>query len=224
MFTNVLISSLLFSASVLAQGGTTCGTFPPDVQCLVKSSQYTVLATVVSNTLGQPGSSPTNYNATLSIQCNWATFSEYRSEGVGVQGSQLLVTGFNVGSSRCPKGAISEAVVNTTKIFFIHVATRNPVPGQAIVYSIVDVCVGGITYNPDNLAQIATVLAENPSGAIDAKYRGSADTCKLPTPTATATPSTDNGTGPPLPGNSDYKNVLPMGLLTALFLLTIAFL
>ena len=226
MFAHLSLS-LLLATSVISQDSS-CG-FPPDLPCLVQLSQYTIVGTVISNNLNDPGTlaTPQNYNATIAIQCNYASFSKPYSDGKGVAGSTVLVTGFGVGNPRCQKGSSSQAIVNQTAIFFINVRTYRPKAGEPIVYQVTDVCVGELERDAGNLQGISNLLALYPENAIGSNYMAAPGVdCALPRPSIpleTTKPDTPQPGTPPLP-NGVMSTSAALGTMLFGFVLTLAFL
>ena len=246
MLIHTLISSLaLLAASAQAQ--VSCG-FPPKIDCLVKNAQYTLAATVLSTTQNSTGN-PANYNATLAVQCLWATGQPGTATGMGIQGSSILVTSFGSNKvrhaiftyyihsemfflniyltrhqSNCPRGSNAEAVVGNTRIYFIHVRSNLPRTGENIIYSIVDVCVGGQEYNEANLKAISNVLEAYPSNRIDDRYRGPAQNCNLPKPDVeNELKPQNNPDDPTVPKNAGktFRSIFSLGITSLLILATL---
>lgn len=211
----VLLSS---AAHFVAAQSANCG-FPPNMECMIQASQYTVVGTVVSNTRNSTGT-PQNYNATIAIRCNFASNGATGNTGADVQGQTVLVTSFGSRTNRCPQGSSSEATVGETRIFFIHVSTFRPRNGEARFYSIVDVCVGGLPFNEDNLKKIASFLKANPKNAISDSFKGPASECTLPQvedgndSNANADVGSNDVAKPPT--NSQSKNSAVASFLTVL--------
>ena len=108
-----LLQLLAFASIASAQ--TACGN---DLGCLSKLSQYVVLGTVVSNTLN--ASTRANYNATIAVKCAFVSFTrDGPDHGENLAGNTINVSKFG-GGSGCP-GGFTDAIVNSTQIFFIHV-------------------------------------------------------------------------------------------------------
>jgi hypothetical protein len=183
-----LVAALLgLAPSTLAQ--VACG-YPPKMDCLVRNAQYTILGDVISNTRDTTGTS-LNYNATINIECLWATGQPGTTTGAGLQGSTITVTSFGDRIPNCPIGSTADASIGSKKIFFIHVRSNLPRPGDAVVYSIVDVCVGGQDYTLDNLKVISDTINAYPSNRIQDSLRGPVDRCSL---TSVWSPSTSSST------------------------------
>ncbi|KAJ3260864.1 hypothetical protein HK103_007427 [Boothiomyces macroporosus] len=190
------IASLLI-ASASAQFTDKCG-LPADNACLVKNAQYTFVGTVTSNTISSGGSA-SNYNATLSVRCMFASFSSPPSSGEGLVGNTITVTGWGVPNPKCPNGLGAAANVQDTNIYFINVAQR-PQAGQSaqnIIYAVQDICVGGIPFNQANLQTISDVLAQNPGNAITGAAAGTDAACTLPKSSVSSSSSTTGSSGTP---------------------------
>jgi hypothetical protein len=155
-----------------------CG-LPPVIDCLVTHAQYTVLGTVLSTNLGDPTSraTPTQYNATMRIDCLWSSFSQPISSGAGLIGTSIVVTNWGSPKAGCPVGFDSKAELNVTKIYYIYVAKAGKSPAETI-YGLNYVCVGGLSDSSEARLGIANVLQDYPSNDI----RTSSETCQLPTP------------------------------------------
>ena len=114
LFMILLVAFLGLLSLVSAQD--LCG---QDLSCLAALSQYVVLGTVLTNTLGMEGSTTRNYNATISVKCAFLSFSSPPDAGDNLAGQIINVSKFGGGSS-CPHGFVN-ADINSTQIFFIHV-------------------------------------------------------------------------------------------------------
>ncbi|KAJ8330189.1 hypothetical protein O5D80_001758 [Batrachochytrium dendrobatidis] len=185
----VPLLTIMVNAQLALQPAPNCG-LPADLKCLVTNAQYTVVGTVVSSTLNETGSSPTNYNATIAIRCVWASFTSPISPGAGLAGQQVLVANWGFPKQGCPSNTGSRANVGDNHIYFIYVAASAPNgqgPAQAI-YAVQDICVGGAAYTQDNINTVASVLKQYPSNAIATENIGGAS-CALPS----VSPSSNGG-------------------------------
>lgn len=203
--------------------GPGCPGAPADLGCVVKNSQYTIQGTVVSNDRARwpTGSS---YNATIKVNCVYASNNPQQSPGSGLIGQDILVENFGAASS-CPR-SISEATVNATRIFHVFVRAIGPPP----VYSVVDICSGGRPSTQDNLMALSKYLTDNAQYAITTGNRGPAGTCTLPAPPAPPAPSpaassaakpTDSST--PSKNSADVSfRTFSLGLATGFFILALA--
>ena len=216
------VAALLWSASVIAQGPG-CPGAPAELGCVVKNSQYTIQGTVVSNDQASwpPGSS---YNATIKVNCVYASNDPKLSTGAGLIGQDIFVENFGAASS-CPR-SISEATVNATRIF--HVFVRAIAPTR--VYSVVDICSGGRPNTQENLQALSKYLTENAQYAISSGNRGPVGTCSLPTPPAPSvapSPVASSNAKPtestPSKNSGDASfRTFSLGLATGLFILALA--
>jgi hypothetical protein len=112
-----LLKSALISLILSVSAQSNCGN---DIDCLSRISQYVVLGTVVSNTINQNGSSVRNYNASIAVKCAFLSFTAQGPDrGDNLAGQTIDVTRFG-GGNACPSG-FTQADVNSTQIFFIHV-------------------------------------------------------------------------------------------------------
>ncbi|KAJ3281995.1 hypothetical protein HK104_011161 [Borealophlyctis nickersoniae] len=89
---------------------------PTDVVCRVQKSQYTVLGTVVSVTSNTTAS---DYNATVLIQCVYASVDPTVNTGANIIGQQVLITGFGPARAGCPSNTGATVKVGTSYIFFL---------------------------------------------------------------------------------------------------------
>jgi hypothetical protein len=130
-----------------------------------------------------------------------------------------------INQSNCPRGSNAEATVGTTKIYFIHVRSNLPRTGENIIYSIVDVCVGGQEYNEVNLKAISNVLDAYPSNKIDDRYRGPAQTCTLPKADVENEykqgATSDDPNVPKNAGKTEFQNIMSLGITSLLIMATI---
>ncbi|KNC99133.1 uncharacterized protein SPPG_05392 [Spizellomyces punctatus DAOM BR117] len=202
-----LIVALLGSA-VVAQPPppTVPNCLPNDLPCFMTQAQYTILGTVVGNNANTPPGSAQNYNATIAVQCIYASFGNNRGQG-GFVGQQITVTGFGNPNQKCPNNMGADAIPNNSSIFFIYVASSVPQGGLPI-FTVFNPCGGGIPYSPQNLQTLANSLAKFPQNAI-----AGAPNCALPAPEATATAPAGGATQTPggnplaLPGSAGYSAV-----------------
>ncbi|KAI8908903.1 hypothetical protein EDD86DRAFT_232412 [Gorgonomyces haynaldii] len=186
---------LLLIPAVLAQGpSNACQTLPPTVDCLVGNAQYTVLGRVTGTNLGDPQfpqATASNFNATVAIDCVFASFDSPPSSGIGLAGNSVTVTGWGSPKPGCPAGYGAPANINQTALYFFYVARPGTSP-IANLYGVNYICVGGIPATQDNLTKLAQLLAQSPANAIAPAYKGSSPTCNLPalpTSTGAASPS-----------------------------------
>ncbi|KAH6562410.1 hypothetical protein BASA50_006511 [Batrachochytrium salamandrivorans] len=195
-----LLSSTVTNAQLVLQPAPNCG-LPADPKCLVMNAQYTVVGTVMSNTLGQPGSTPTNYNATIAIRCVWASFTSPMSPGLGLAGQQVTVANWGFPKTGCPANTGSDAAIGANRIFFLYVAAPAP-QGQGpdkAVYAVQDMCVGGVEYNSPNVNTVANVLNQYPNNAVATSNIGGAN-CTLPvSTTGTGSGGTSGNPAPTAP-------------------------
>jgi hypothetical protein len=171
---------------------------PATTECLVKNSQYTVVGTVLSTTIGNGTDTVSRFSIQLQVNCVWASFIAV-SDGIGLVGNTLTVANWGFPRSSCPRGYGSNATVGQQGIFFIYVAKAAPrgaPPAQAI-FAVTHICAG-----PANLtdnAVVAQVLQDSvsPENTIPAQNRGTASFCTLPViqPETATTTDTSNTNG-----------------------------
>ncbi|KAJ3033396.1 hypothetical protein HK097_004859 [Rhizophlyctis rosea] len=143
----------------------------------ITQAQYTVLGTVISTNVNQGNSttgvlaSPQNYNATIQIQCVYASYNPSTNDGSNILSTSVTVTGFGSPRAACPNGGGATATQNQSTIFFLFVA-NSPPKGQTPVLSVFDICTGGVGYDPTNLARVGDVLALKPELAFYGAARG----------------------------------------------------
>ncbi|KAJ3053939.1 hypothetical protein HK097_003012 [Rhizophlyctis rosea] len=202
MHLNILAATTLASLASLtltnAQALTPPSCKQDDLPCYVASAQYTVLGTVVStNSNASPGT-PSNYNATISIQCVYASYNTTLNTGANILGKNVLVTRFGQPRSQCPNGGGATATPSQTAIFFVHVA-NTPAHDTTPILSVFDICTGGVPNTDTSRQQIGTVLAKNPDYGFYGASRGGAN-CTLPglpteaKPTPSPSPSVTSAT------------------------------
>ncbi len=215
------VAALIGSASVTAQGPG-CPGAPAELGCVVKNSQYTIQGTVVSNDRAR-WAAGSSYNATIKVNCVYASSDPKLSTGAGLVGQDILVENFGAASS-CPR-SISEANPNDTRIF--HVFVRAIAPTR--VYSVVDICSGGRPNTEDNLKALSKYLADNAQYAISAGNRGPAATCTLPAPPTPPAPSPVTSSAAKPSESAPSKNSadasfkrFSFGLATGFFILALA--
>lgn len=201
------------AAQLLAPAAVTTCSLPATVNCLVGNAQYSVLGTVTASQ--QSPTTASNYNATMRIDCMYASYSSPVSN-VNLVGQSLLVANWGNPKQGCPAGRYAEAELNVQKVYFIYVARAGATPATA-VYGINYICVGGIANSTANLQDMSNVLAASPQNSIASLNAGSAQ-CALPAPAASATPgpSTDQGA---TTGNDALRSSFIGGLFVALFAL-----
>ncbi|KND00641.1 uncharacterized protein SPPG_03767 [Spizellomyces punctatus DAOM BR117] len=191
--------SLLSATTALAQLQVP-NCLPTDVECFMTKAQYTVLGTITSNNANStdPGASPANYNATMLIQCVYASFGNNKGTGANMANNQLTVTGFGFPNPNCPPNTGAQAIVNSSSIYFIYVATSVPQGGMPI-YTVFNPCGGGIPFSDENLNKLGAIVAKNPQNAIPPANQGNPAKCTLPTPTPVSTIApTATGSNKPL--------------------------
>ncbi|KAI8924220.1 hypothetical protein BC831DRAFT_466643 [Entophlyctis helioformis] len=191
------------------------GAEPPSVECLARSADLTVLATILSH--GREVDDTGNaqyYNATLSINCVWAVFGGAPATDnlTGLAGSTIQVANWGAYSGTlCPGGAAgSRAVDGQTRMVFLEIIAA-PVQGQRLsqaLFSLRDVCAGTLEATPFTLLDLAGLLEQNPANAVDALFIGD-PTCTLidmtgVVPTAT-TATTATTTIPPITTTSSAQ-------------------
>ncbi|KAJ3033981.1 hypothetical protein HDV00_005600 [Rhizophlyctis rosea] len=183
---------------------------PSDIDCFISKAQYTILGTTLSTNQNQGNSttgviaSAQNYNATVQIQCVYASANPTANDGSSILNQQVTVTGFGSPRSACTNGGGATTVANTSTIFFLFVS-NSPPKGQIPVLSVFDICTGGVPYNNDNIARVGQVLAKNPQQAFYGASRGPSS-CTIPglstdsAPPNTATATNGPGSTANLPG------------------------
>ena len=70
-------------------------TVPAETACLVRNSQYTILGTVVDNSVGRGNDTSKGYSASIAVQCVWASFvpGNIPGNGWGLADSIISVGG-----------------------------------------------------------------------------------------------------------------------------------
>jgi hypothetical protein len=222
----LFFTPLLSLSAVSAQANTACGS---NLGCLAQQSQYTVIGTVISNNLNDPGTiaTPQNYNATISIKCNYLSFANPPSTNVNLVGKTLKVVGFGRGSSRCQRGGGSDAIVNQTAIFFLSVFTKRPLDLTTADYSVVDICYGAFDADLNNNQTISNLMTQYPNNKIPVSYTTAPGAqCGLPAPQVKADDSGSNGGSSPFPEKegAGYRSSAIVGTVVLAVLLTLALL
>lgn len=192
------LKALLFLAQaliVLAQGSTPSCAPTDTLECFMTESQFTVLGTVLSTNLNTPGTTATqsNYNATVRVDCVFASFSDPISSIV--RGGQTYnVMRWGKPQVACGSGNLgATATVNETKIFFFYIASRI-VDNENPVLGVFDLCTGGYLPTNQSLQDVSNVLNDNPANKLL-----TGNNCTLP-------PSTSTGKEKPTdPLNSDFR-------------------
>ncbi|KAJ3036728.1 hypothetical protein HDV00_002441 [Rhizophlyctis rosea] len=212
--------TLALAPMAIAQMATAPQCQPTDTTCFITKAQYTVLGTVLGNNIGV--SDPTtgvtgtaeNYNATVNVQCVYASTNPTMNSGANILGQTVTVTGFGTSRKACPNGGGASAAANQSNIFFLFVANTPP-KGQIPILSVFDICTGGLSYDNTHLQSVGNVLASNSQLAFYGASRGPAS-CTVPglpqdaAPTSTTassngTPTTVGGANLPGSGASDVK-------------------
>ncbi|KAJ3056024.1 hypothetical protein HK097_008364 [Rhizophlyctis rosea] len=218
---------LVFAPLALAQSQSAPQCQPTDVDCFVDKAQYTVLGSVLGNNIGQSNSvtgvtgTEANYNATIRIQCVYASTDPVANNGQNILGKDVLVTGFGTSRRACPNGGGATANATQSNIFFLFVANTPP-KGETPILSVFDICTGGLTYNDPNLSAVGQVLAQNPQRAFYGSARGPSD-CKInglpqdaaPTPSSAATVPTSTSAANNLPGAASNVKASWVGSIIA---------
>lgn len=179
-----LVALIASTSPAISQSPSAPSCQPNDVPCLITSAQYTILGTVISNNAQTPPASAQDYNATIQIQCVYASAGTNRGPGTGMTGSQVLVTGFGTPNAKCPNGLGADAAVNTSSIYWISIASATSGPSQLPTYSVFNPCGGGIPFSQNAVQTLASVLGKNQQIALPLSGN-----CSLPTPVATSTTS-----------------------------------
>lgn len=192
---SLLSPYLVLAQDLVLQGQPNCE-LPATTECLVQNSQYTVVGTVVSTTIGQGSDTVARFSIMLDINCVWASYISL-SDGAGLVNNRVNVTNWGIPHRGCPANTGSNTTVGFQGIFFIYVAKAAPrgAPPSQATFATTAICAG-----PANLTDakvVAQVLQDSvdPANAISAQNRGTASFCNLPTiQTATATAPLATGT------------------------------
>jgi hypothetical protein len=169
---------------------------PAKPECVIQNSQYTILGTVTDNNIGKtPYASTRNYNASIAVQCVWASFTNPPASGFGLVDTIIPVMGYGRPYAGCPNADGSDAEVNSTQIFFIYLHT-GALSGPSL-YAVSNPCAGSLPYSPENVQLVANLVGADPSGKIAAQYRGTKPECTLPAPQPLSTGSSVAGSNKP---------------------------
>ncbi|KAI8816266.1 uncharacterized protein EV422DRAFT_501409, partial [Fimicolochytrium jonesii] len=163
---------------------------PDDTKCFITTAQYTVLGSVVSNNANSsdPGASPAKYNATIQINCVYASFGSNKGTGANFLNQQVTVTGFGTPNAICPRNLGVTANPNDKAIFFISVANGVP-QGGIPIFSVFNPCATSVPFTADNMQLLADTLSAYPQNVIPGSTQ-----CALP-PSRVATPTAATGAG-----------------------------
>ena len=174
----MFLSSLLYLVSLTTAAASYCG---QDLQCLVKSSQYTILGEVKSLSIDNNLNTNPNqtYNATINIKCMYSSFSRPPNQGDDLVGRDITVMSFNITNRRC--NPIAKATVGDTRFFFISINEIAP-RGTPTIFAIVDICIGGLEKTDSNSQELSDLLAQNPNNVIPSQNVGPSPLCSLPAP------------------------------------------
>ncbi|KAJ3320717.1 hypothetical protein HDU76_000235 [Blyttiomyces sp. JEL0837] len=182
-------------ATLLAQIAQAC-TLPPTTECLIQSSQFTILGTVTKTNRYSdlaPDASPENFNATIEVLCVYSTFFD-ASKTYRTLRSRQSVTVVNFGYPKpgCPSDFPGpRAEPNMTAMWFLYVWST-PMDGD-VYYSLHERCVGSVDASPENLQIMSNILAQNPKTSVLDGIEGQ---CKLPPPSIPAVaPTSANSVG-----------------------------
>jgi hypothetical protein len=181
-----------------------------DVGCLVRASQFTVLADVVSNDLGDTNTSstPTNYTAVLNVLCAWASFSAPPTTASGLVGRRLTLMNIGYPNPICSNARMGNtAVPGKRQLFFLYVSSNATDPVTR--YTSTSVCAGEFTATPANKQVIANILATSPANRM--ANVGSNAECALPASTVDSTNTAAGGNGATAPDGNGAGRLLGSG-------------
>lgn len=116
-------------------------TVPAETSCLVKNAQYTILGTVVDNTVGRGNDTSKSYDASIAVQCVWSSFVPGRvpGNGWGMADTIINVKGWGKPLPGCPNAGGADATSGTTQIFFIFIQ-EGELGSKGAIYGVANRC------------------------------------------------------------------------------------
>lgn len=175
---------------------TTCT--PDDIECIFISSQYTVYGTVLAT--NETVASSRDYNATISVNCGYFSFSDPKSDPKDLVGESILVTGFGDRHDKCPDSYPGATVTAGENYLFFLYVNNSASSDKNRIFSVTNPCGGPLALTSPLLKSIANNIVRYPNNVIT-----SLNTATCPTLPA-ADPNIVAATSTPLATNDIFSN------------------